>query len=159
MIKMKSRMNAFTIFEMMVTIMLSLILFSLLYISYQILLKQLDRGKNDLSDILRVKACLDNSIERADQITTEPDRINFTTFDKKSSILLLDSCIIYQTFSATDTIYKGRYTFQSNENPDLKLTDALYFEFYNASKPTVLNARKDYLPSIWLRRKEVDFEY
>ena len=159
MVKMKTRMNAFTVFEMMVTIMLSLILFSLLYVSYQILLRQLDRGKNDLSDILRVKACLDNSIEQADQISTESGRINFITFDKKSSILLLDSCIIYQTIGATDTIYKGRYTFQSNENPDLKLTDALYFEFNKASNPTVLNARKDYRPSIWLRRKEVDFEY
>lgn len=155
----KLKMGAFTIFEMMITIMLSLILFSLLYLSYQILLKQLDRGTNDLSDILRVKVCLDNSLERADQITTEPGSINFISSGKTSSISLLDSCIIYQTISAIDTIYKGRYTFRSNENPDLKLTDALYFEFYNAVRPIILNARKEYLPSIWLRRKEVNFEY
>jgi hypothetical protein len=156
-IKVKTR--AFTIFEMMVTILLSLILFNLLYFSYQILLKQLDRGKGDLSDILRVKVCLDNSIEKASQITIGLDRINFITSEKSKCILLQDTCILYQTENMTDTIYKGKYSYRTHENPDLKLTDAFYFEFYTDKNPIILNARKIYLPSIWLRRKEVDFEY
>lgn len=153
------KIGAFTIFEMMVTILLSLILFSLLYASYEILSKQLDRGAHDLSEILRVKVCLDNSIEQADQITSEPGKISFTGFEKKRYILLMDTCIVYQADNVTDTIFKGKYSYRIHENPDLKLTDAFCFEFSNTTTPIILNARKNYLPSVWLRRKEVNFEY
>ncbi len=153
------KIRAFTIFEMMVTILLSLILFSLLYTSYEILSEQLDRGSHDLSEILRVKICLDHSIEQANQIISEPGKINFAGFEKKRYILLMDTCIVCQADNVTDTIFKGKYSYRIHENPDLKLIDAFYFEFYNTATPVILNARKNYLPSVWLRRKEVNFEY
>jgi len=156
---MRTQLNAFTILEMVVTILLTLILFSLLYLSYHLIQRQLDQASRDLSDILRTELCLDVRMEEAGEVTANGTCIRFASPLKNRGLLFEKGYILLENETVRDTVYKGSYTCNFHIDPELDLVDRIDVEFVTARDTVSITSVKRYLPGIQLKRKEVDFEY
>lgn len=151
--------NAFTILEMVVSILLTLILFSMLYLSYSVIQSQVSRGSRDLSDILYTNLCTDIRMSEAETITFDQPRVTFQSPVKTTYMLFENGCILLESGGSQDTLYKGTYSFQVHVDPGLQLVDQIDLQFASEKDTFRIRSGKRYLPAVLLNRKEVDFGY
>ena len=156
---MNPKLNAFTILEMVVTILLTLILFSMLYLSYNLIRRQLDGGTHDLSDMLGTKLYLDIQMENAETVTSEEQCVKFYSPLKTSHMLFENGYIMLENANNQDTVYKGHYSYRLHVNPELELIDRIDLEFVTGTDTLAVSSGKNYLPAIQLKRKEASFDY
>ncbi len=157
--RMNPKLNAFTILEMAVTILLTLILFSMLYLSYNLIQRQLDEGNHDLSDMLGTKLCLDIQVANAEAITSGEQRVKFYNPLKTNYMLFENGYILLESADNQDTVYKGNYSYRLNVNPELGLIDRIDLEFMTGTDTLAVSSGKNYPPAIQLKRKEAGFDY
>lgn len=153
------KLNAFTILEMVVTILLTLILFSMLYLSYNLIRRQLDEASHDFTDMLGTKLCLGIQMANAETITSNEQRVMFWSPVKTSVILFESGYIMLENENIQDTVYRGNYTYHLNVNTELGLIDRIDLEFITGTDTLAVSSGKNYLPAIQLKRKEVSFDY
>lgn len=151
--------GAFTILEMVVSILLTLILFSMLYLSYSVIQRQVDKGSRDLSDILYTGLCTDIRMWEAEAITFDQPRVIFQSPLKVTYMLFESGCILLESGGSQDTLYKGNYTCQVHVDPGLQLVDQIDLQFISEKDTFRILSGKRYLPAVLLNRKEVDFDY
>ena len=147
--------------EVVITILLSLLLFSILYFSYTIIQKNVRRSKSDLTEILMFKQRLQIIFDQTDSISNRSSYLELHNVSGKNLIEFHDSNILFYKNNIADTLYTGQYSYFTGSNNESRLTDQLIIEFRPESPPDTiaLAFSKNYLPAITLRRKEVDFEY
>ena len=71
------KINGFTMLEVVITILLSLLLFSILYFSYSIINKNVKRSKSDLTEILFFKQRVHTIFDQSDSIINKGSYLEF----------------------------------------------------------------------------------
>ncbi len=155
------KINGFTMLEVVITILLSLLLFSILYFSYTIIQKNVRRSKSDLTEILLLKQKLHTIFDQSDSIINKGSYLDFYNISGRKALEFNGNNMLLGDEQHVDTLYSGEYTYYISENNEIRLTDQLIVEFRLGTPPDtiLLCLSKTYLPAISLRRKEVDFEY
>ena len=154
-----ARLKAFTIMELIVTMILSLVLFSLLYLSYQILKQQIARDDHGLPEILLLKECMTTCMEEASLVTGSRDTLYFRSPVKARSLYLGTDYILLEEDGKQDTVYRGTYRYKVSQDQETGLVEQVRFGFSVDKQQVDFYSVKEYLPAIWLKRKKTDYGY
>ena len=152
-------LKAFTIMELIVTMILSLVLFSLLYLSYQILRQQVSQDDNGLPEILLLKECMTICMEEASLVTSSGDTLYFQSPVKSRSLCLGTDYILLEEEGKQDTVYKGAYNYKISQDQETGLVRQVMLDFTVDKQQVDFCSAKEYLPVIWLKRKKTDYGY
>ena len=154
------KLNAFTLLEVVVTILLSLILFSLLFLSYNILRQQVSESERDITNIIQFKSYLDAQIEKSILITANEDvKITFSCFQEETAMIFDNEFIICENQNQTDTIYNGTYQYTIFVDKETNLVNKINLKFVPDNDTITACFVKEYLPAIKLRNNIINFEY
>ncbi len=147
--------------EVVFTILLSLLLFSILYFSHTIIRGHVKRSGRDLTEILLLKQKLGKLFEESTYISDSEGNLKFYNQKGSQSLEFAEGCLLTVHNNQVDTVFRGKYKCWKNRNIETQLVDEVLFKLMpqSSSDTVFLCMRKDYLPSVILRRKELDFEY
>ena len=155
------KIKGFTLLEVVITILLSLLLFSILYFSHTIIQKNVKRSSTDLSEVLLLKQIMEKCFDESDWIMSKDGYLELHHVSGKSVLELPGDFILLERSHRTDTLFKGKYNYRISIDPKTQFVDELLFELQpdEPADTILLGLSKNYLPAMVLRRKEVDFEY
>jgi len=153
------RLKAFTIPEIVVTLILSFFLLGIVYLSYNIMSRHFDKNKNsDLSRLISLKSEFEMIFFRSSDIEEKEEGLCFSCKNEKSLYIFSDNAIIKEQTSRSDTICSGKYSYLISKNNQEKVSQ-LILKFGNTNDTIQVTFNKQYLPNQLLRDKEINFEY
>ena len=157
------KIQSFTLVEISITILLSLIIVAMLYMALNIVVRQVNQPDTTVSeDISLVKTAIFNafyestdiSYTEGNQILSCVDSIQTRQFYLESENIILG----LEHSEILDTLWSGVYTFQLKQN-EYNLVNDLYLNFPYQGDTVHVYITKEYSQSTLLNHKKISFEY
>nr|WP_319570063.1 prepilin-type N-terminal cleavage/methylation domain-containing protein [uncultured Draconibacterium sp.] len=157
------KIKAFTLVELSITLVLSLIVIGMMYLALQIITQQINRNEDKkLEDIVLVKMAFNNAFYDC----------NVIRYDDEADILICNDSlktyyfsfypdqILYYTSnnSNKDLLFKGQYTFDV-ENLTNEMIAEIIISFPSKVDTLQLSVKKQYSSATLLNSKYISFEY
>lgn len=161
-VKYKGKLKAFTLVEVTVTLLLSLIVVGMMYMALRIVANQVRQLQDkEYETITLLKGTLDRAFFDATVIEFL-DRERLITCEDSlhvKKILLEEQAVcLFRGEELLDTLYKGEYEFEISESQDKLVRDAS-FSFLLKSDTVLFRLHKNYEPATIINRKQLSFEY
>ncbi len=151
------KLDAFSLPELMMAMMLSLFLMGILFLSYQIMSHQMYYDEsNNYSSFLRSKSIIEMELFKADYAISSDNNLQLFSDTSQVFLIFSDNAILRKRYFQTDTIFAGQY-YQASTSDERLLTLRLVFIAEADSIP--VHFEKKYYPAQILKRKEIRFEY
>lgn len=152
------KLNAFSLPELMMAMMLSLFLMGILFLSYQIMSRQMYyEENNNYSNFLRVKSIIEMELFKADYAISSENNLELLSDTSRVSLNFSDNVILRKSYFVTDTIFTGQYYYHASASNERLL--ALRLVFITEADSIPVHFEKKYYSAQILKRKDIRFEY
>lgn len=150
------RVKAFTLFETLIVINLSVFLFMILFFTHRVVIQHSSSVENStLDSIFEIKKQLEINFEQSISIVTGGADLVFN-YPKDSIVYSFGKNSIKKNLNL---IYEGTFDYQIDENSSINVVDFLEMRFWVNEKEVRLNFVKEYSPFFVLNHKELSFDY
>lgn len=155
-------MNAFTLVEISITMLLSLIIIGTLYMAFRIVTRQVEQPEDKrMEDIAVFKMTLEHAFFSSAQIAYVSSEKTLTCSDSSlvRQFLMKPEAVIMKTSeNLLDTIFRGIYEFQVLKEKD-DLIEEIEYLFPVQGDTLSICLKKEYSLSSLMNHKQVNFEY
>ena len=157
------KVKSFTLVEISITLLLSLIVVAMLYIALNIVIRQVEQPEATASEnITLLNSAISNAFYNASAITYAEGSQIISCKDSAQTRLFFfepeDIIMQLENPYAIDTLWEGEYNFSLVTN-EYKLVDNLNFYFPLQGDTIHLFITKEYSLATLLNHKEISFEY
>ncbi|WP_321515387.1 hypothetical protein [Marinifilum fragile] len=161
---MKTRISAFTLVEITVVLLLSLLLIGIVMLGYRHFEQYRANQKNksdELSEVLLMHTRLKNCFERAERIKGDIKENELVFIDTSIFVTckILDSAIIFQQSNVSDTMHIALVNRQINQVENSQLINFLSFEPKNNVAQRRFLYQKQYSSKVLYNAKKFEHEY
>lgn len=158
----KKRLQAFTLIEISVTILLSLIIVGMMYMALHIITREMEQPQDKKAEqVALLKTALNQAFFQASTVEFSLESQALTCRDSSliRQFVMGTQTIIFQTSKVpADTIWSGSYWFETEKNEE-ELVTCLNCWFPLASDTLKLVIFKNYSPATLINHKDISFEY
>ncbi|TKG88104.1 hypothetical protein EYV94_27610 [Puteibacter caeruleilacunae] len=156
-----TRLKAFTLIEISVTILLSFIVIGMLYLALNIISKQVNSKRSkQIDDVALLKMALNQGFFDAAEISQEDiGLLSFRDSLQVRQFEFQDTLIIGVFKENIDTLYAGQYSWQFENLKDCNLIYKLVVEIPARPDTFTIICKKDYSLANRLNHKKISFEY
>jgi len=156
----RSKTRAFTLLEIMISLVLSFFIVGILYLSYHMMENQFrNEYQKQLSSLVLLKSGLEMDFFHADTIIAEQKQLFIFKNGKKSRYQFMEDAILKEVNLENDTLFKGECSANFELVEKNNWVQRLTISITTEKEDVQMSFRKQYRPNQKLKDKEVSFEY
>lgn len=154
------KIKAFTLLEIMISLVLSFFIVGILYLSYHMMENQFrNEYQKQLSSLVLLKSGLEMDFFYADTIIAEQKQLFVFHDGKKSSYQFHEDAILKEVNLKSDTLFKGECLAYFETIEKESWVRRLTLKIKTEKEEVQMAFNKCYRPNQKLKQKEIRFEY